>query len=304
MLDAKNGTPKGRPDMEDTDDLGSGVLGRQLVLTDGEFNALRTLIYDRFGINLTDQKRTLVTGRLQRVLAQHKFRSFGEYIDYLNRDASGQGLSELVNRISTNHTYFYREHEHFEFFLRKALPAVLSNPEVARQRDLRIWCAGCSSGEEAYTLVMLTMESLGSEYSQWNAGLLATDVSENALRIARAGLYSEDRVSPLPQDFRRKYFKPIGDGNLTVVDRLKQEITFRRFNLMNEQFPFKRPFHIIFCRNVMIYFDQPTRDTLVRKYYDLTVPGGYLFIGHSETIRGGTHGYNYVMPAVYRKGAV
>jgi chemotaxis protein methyltransferase CheR len=298
MYEGRNGAPKPPEDEES----GQTFMGRQLTLTEGEFHALRTLIYDRFGINLTDQKRTLVTGRLQRVLAQHKFKSFGEYIEHINRDSSGQALSELVNRISTNHTYFYREHEHFDFFSRHALPAVLSEPETARQHDLRIWCAGCSSGEEAYTLVMLTMESLGLEYSKWSAGLLATDVSENALRTAKAGIYSEDRVSPLPAELRRKYFRSAGSGNLSVVDRLKEEITFRRFNLMNEQFPFRRPFHIIFCRNVMIYFDQPTRDTLIKKYYDLTVPGGYLFIGHSETIRGGSHGYNYVMPAVYRKG--
>jgi chemotaxis protein methyltransferase CheR len=149
---------------------------------------------------------------------------------------------------------------------------------------------------------MLMREFLGAEYAQWNAGILATDISDRVLATANAGTYPEERVAALPEPLRRKYFQRLPDGQWRVVDTLKKEATFRRFNLMNERFPFKSPFHIIFCRNVMIYFDQPTRETLVRKFHQFTEPGGYLFIGHSETLGREQSLYRYLMPATYQKG--
>ncbi|MDY7001639.1 MAG: CheR family methyltransferase, partial [Thermodesulfobacteriota bacterium] len=162
-------------------------------------------------------------------------------------------------------------------------------------------CAGCSTGEEAYTLLMLIMEHFGHEYNLWDAGLLATDISAPALAKARAGVYPEEAVSLLPPNLKRKYFLALPGGDLSVNDLLKRELTFRRFNFMNPVFPFKKPFDVIFCRNVMIYFDRPTRDALVRRFHHFTEPGGYLFIGHSESLQRDTCPYDYVMPAVYRK---
>jgi chemotaxis protein methyltransferase CheR len=277
--------------------------GYLMEISDQEFKLMRDLIYQRFGINLTDQKKSLMVGRLQKLIRASGCETFKEYYDHLVNDSSEKALSELIDRISTNHTFFNREKEHFRFFVETALPTVVARLEKENRRELRIWCAGCSTGEEPYMLLMLLAEFFGANYGQWSAGILATDISDRALAIARSGVYTEDRIGEVPEALRRKYFKRLPDGNWGVIDRLKNEATFRRFNLMNAQFPFKKPFHIIFCRNVMIYFDQPTREALIGKFHQFTEPGGYLCIGHSETIGRSQSLYNYLMPATYQKEA-
>ena len=271
-------------------------------ISDEEFELLRQLIYQRFGINLTDQKKSLLVGRLQKLLRKAGYGNFKSYYEDLLNDKSEQKLSELVDRISTNHTYFNRERTHFEYFFQTALPAVVQRLRQAGEKDLRIWCAGCSTGEEAYMLLMLMQEFFGSEYSQWNCGLLATDISSRVLEIAGKGVYPEEKIQALPQNLQNKYLKNTGGGNFAFSEALRKEAVFRRFNLMNERFPFKKPFHIIFCRNVMIYFDAPTRLNLVKKFHQFTQPGGYLFIGHSETLGRQQNLYKYLVPAVYQKG--
>lgn len=273
-----------------------------MVISDEEFAHLRDLIQQRFGINLTDQKRSLLVGRLQKLMRRMNLTTFSAYYDYLKNDTSEAALGELVDLISTNHTYFNREKDHFDYFFQTALPQVVKKLRQQNRKDLRIWCAGCSSGEEPYTLLMLMMEYLDKEYASWDAGILATDISDRALSAARRGVYESERVMQLPEKLRRKYFIPAGPGEMAVVDRVKQEATFRRFNLMNTTFPFKKPFQMIFCRNVMIYFDQPTREALVRRYHQFTEPGGYLFIGHSETLGRSQTLYRYLQPALYQKG--
>lgn len=272
-----------------------------MAITDQEFDSLRRLIHTKFGIHLTDQKRSLLIGRLQKLLRQTGFANFADYYEHLLSDASEQGLSDLVDRISTNHTYFNRENQHFTYFAEHALPEVIRKLEARKQRDLRIWCAGCSSGEEAYMLLMLMQEHLGSRYPNWNAGILATDISSRVLNIARQGIYPPDRISAIPEKLRRKYLQSAPNGSWQFAQSLRKEAVFRRFNLMNERFPFKAPFQIIFCRNVMIYFDRPTRDALIRRFHDHTEPGGYLFIGHSESLGQRNGLYEYIMPATYRR---
>jgi len=288
-------------DRNQPETAGSGNGTVLMPISDQEFNLMRELIYRKFGINLTDQKRSLLVGRLQKLLRQWGFSSFRDYYEHLQNDKSERALGELVDRISTNHTYFNREKDHFDYFLKTALPAVVTRLRKENRQDLRVWCAGCSSGEESYMLVMLMKEYLGKDYPKWNAGVLATDISERVLSIARTGTYPADRVNQLPEHFRTRYFQQLGSGQWTVKEELKKEVTYRRFNLMNKEFPFKKPFQIIFCRNVMIYFDQPTRETLIRKFHQFTEPGGYLFIGHSETIGRSQNLYRYLMPATYRK---
>ena len=278
--------------------------GNMMAISDAEFNALRTLIYNRFGINLTDQKKSLLVGRLQKLLRQQGFANFQNYYDFLVKEPGEKGLSDLINLVSTNYTYFNREKDHFDYFLQTALPTVISSLKQQNRRDLRVWCAGCSTGEEAYTLLILMHECLGQEYSRWDAGILATDISQRVLETAATGVYPEDRIASLPEAWRRKYFRKVSGNQWGVVDALKKEATFRRFNLMNTQFPFKKPFHIIFCRNVMIYFDQQTRDALVKRFHQSTEPGGYLFIGHSETLGRNQSLYRYLMPAAYQKGTL
>jgi chemotaxis protein methyltransferase CheR len=270
-------------------------------ITDREFNAIRELVYARFGINLGDHKKSLVVGRLQKVLKQRGFRTFQEYYDWLKSDSSEEGLAELANRITTNHTFFNREPAHFEYFADTLLPQLAAARRAENCRELRIWCAGCSTGEEPYTLMMLMREFLGAEASGWKTILLATDLSATALRKAIAGVYDAERVSKMPPQLQRRWFVQLRDGNVQVKDDIRAAVSFRRHNLMTATFPFKRQFDAIFCRNVMIYFDHRTRMELVSKFHHHTAPGGHLFIGHSETLGRDETAYEYVMPALYRK---
>ncbi len=270
-------------------------------LTESEFLAIRTLVYDRFGINLTDQKRNLVVGRLQKVLRIHHFSTFGEYLDFLNADTSGEALSDLIDRISTNHTFFFREPEHFRFMTAVALPLLSRTLAERHERDLRIWSAGCSSGEEPYSIVMTLQMFFGHAYKQWTAGVLATDISAHVLRHAARGIYPLERLAKTPADIRARYFEPVDADTIRVKPEVQADVTFRRLNFMSESFPFKKPFHIIFCRNVMIYFDAPTRAALMKKFYDVLAPGGYLLIGHSESLGRDSVYFDYVQPAVYQR---
>ncbi len=266
-----------------------------------EFELIRKLVQERFGIHLTEDKRFLLEGRLQGHLRGLGCASFGDYYEHLRSPGKEGALHDLAALISTNHTFFYREQEHFEYFRDTAFPEVVARLKKEGCSDLRIWCAGCSSGEEAYVLLMLMRECLGRDYGNWDAGILATDISGRVLEIARDGIYPAEKVTPLPEALRRRYMRELPDGRLQVRDELRQEATFRRFNLMNPVFPFRHPFQIIFCRNVMIYFDPPTRQGLIERFHRSTGPEGYLFVGHSESLGPRQSLYRYLKPAVYRK---
>lgn len=267
-------------------------------ITDKEFNQLADFIHKNYGIHLKKEKQTLITGRLHKVLSELGMKSFTEYYDYLVKDKSGVGLAVLVDKITTNHTFFMREAEHFAYLKDQVLPFWKSN---IKNHDLRIWCAASSTGEEPYTLAMILSDFFESESNLWDTKLLATDISQTALNAAKLGVYSNERLQDLPLYWRTKYFIKHDPLNMRVNDQLKRQVIYRRFNLVDDVFPFKSKMHVIFCRNVMIYFDQKTKDTLVRKLYDLLEPGGYLFIGHSESLNRETTPFKYVKPAVYRK---
>lgn len=270
------------------------------LIDDNEFKLIRDLIYEKVGINLTDQKKALVTGRLQKVLREKHFKSFSDYYKFIINDKTGQALSDLVDRISTNHTFFGREYEHFDYFQKTVLPELIKRKIKKNERDLRVWSAGCSTGEEPYTLVILMKEFLGNDYNKWDAGVLATDISTVALSKAIAGVYDQNRLHNFDKNLRDKYFTKNND-KYTIKDEIKREVTYKRFNLMNDFFPFKKAFDVIFCRNVMIYFDTETRIQLVNKFYSILDNGGHFFIGHSETIDRRYTKFNYIMPAVYKK---
>jgi chemotaxis protein methyltransferase CheR len=238
---------------------------------------------------------------LQKILRKESFKNFKDYYDALVNDSSGVALSELANNISTNYTYFYRENEHFDFFVDTALKEILKKKVAQKSNDIRLWSAGCSSGEEPYTLMMMMMQKMGDMYSKFDAGILATDISLKALTLAKEGVYEKDKLKRLPEGYSSKYFEKLDEGTFKIKNIVKKEVTFRRFNLMNDIFPFKKQFDAIFCRNVMIYFDNDTRATLVRKFYDFLEDGGYLFIGHSETIRRGIVNLKPIAPAIYKK---
>lgn len=268
-------------------------------ITDDEFRAFQKLIKDRFGINLTDQKRSLVVGRLTGILRREGLSSFDELYRLALEDRTGSRLSQLIDRISTNHTHFHRESEHYDYFARVVIPQFLE-PNAAKDPP-RIWVAGCSSGEEAYNLAMLLQESGVIQGKPRQAVILATDISAAALEKAARGVYSEENVRRLPGFLSNKYFQPEGEDKMRVARSVADLVLFRRLNLIRESFPFRNKFHIIFCRNVMIYFDPPTRARLVDQFHELLEPGGFLFIGHSETISRESRKFDYLRPALFRK---
>ncbi len=269
-----------------------------LTITDKEFTKLAEYIRINYGIHLKKEKRSLVLGRLNSLLAQKGFKSFSEYYDYIITDKTENAPSELIDRISTNHTYFMREVSHFDYFKDKVLPYLF---ETVKERDLRVWSAGCSTGEEPYTLAMIIRQSIGDKRKLWDTKILATDISGKALQKAIKGIYDVQAIASLPSQWKLNFFRKVDKEKYTIVNSIKKEVIFRRFNLMEQTFPFRQRFHVIFCRNVMIYFNAETKARLVQKFYEYTKPGGYLFLGHSESLNRRESDYRYVMPSVYRK---
>jgi chemotaxis protein methyltransferase CheR len=274
----------------------------ELVLSEAEFAKIRELLHSGFGIKLSEEKRTLVMGRLQKLLREKGNIGFGEYYNQVVSDRSGREMSELINRLSTNHTFFNREKAHFDDFLTASLPEAAERARRRGARDIRVWCAAASTGEEPYMLAMLMREFFGQDFKNWDLGLLATDISEKALAVAKDGVYSAERMRDLPVPLKERYFRPHG-SDFEAIPSLKQDLTYRRLNLINPEYPFKKMFEVIFCRNVMIYFDTPTKEAVVARMARHLVPGGHLFIGHAETLGRETEHYEYVRPALYRRKA-
>ncbi len=267
-----------------------------------EFRELVDMISRNFGITLGENKITLVTGRIHPMMEKYNFASHRACLDAIKNDPSGELLSELVNRISTNHTAFYREDAHFAVMLERILPDLVKRKTATGDRDLRIWCAACATGEEAYTILFTLYKYFHFDYRNWRAGVLATDISAAALETAKRGVYNDARIEPVPKDVRALFFQPWNDGeNYEVKPEFRREITFRRLNLMNDAYPFRAKFDIIFCRNVMIYFSRGNRQKLLDRLHDWLAPEGCLVIGHSESMVGDHPGYEYIAPAVYRR---
>lgn len=267
-------------------------------ITDKEFNQISEYIKRNYGIALKKEKQSLVVGRLHMILEQQKMSSFSEYYKYLISDVTGNAATDLINRISTNHTFFMREQEHFTYFVECVLPYLEKN---VKDKSIRIWCAGCSTGEEPYTLAMLMMEYFGDKKNMWDTRILATDISSKVLDTAQQGIYQTEKLDSLPIAWRTKYFSKYDNDRSILKESVRREVILKRVNLMDKTYSFKSGFHIIFCRNVMIYFNKETRQTLVNKFYQNTKLGGFLFIGHSETIDRDKSNYRYIIPAVYRK---
>lgn len=272
-------------------------------LSSRDLNRLCQLIYEQSGITLSAEKQIMLEGRLKRRLTRLNLSSYREYCDYLF-DGHGHDAEELVHLIdavTTNKTDFFREKTHFDFLVEKAIPELTAGE--AGTREILVWSAGCSTGEEPYTLAMVL-----NEYRESHAGfrcrVLATDISTAVLEKAQLGVFSAEVVRPVPPDLRRKYFMRSRDrasNLLRVVPELRQMIEFRRLNLM-EEFGLPDPADAIFCRNVIIYFDRPTQERLFHKFTRQLVEGGYMFVGHSESLHHMDVPLVPVGPALYRKG--
>lgn len=263
------------------------VLGE---LTDAQFHRAQTLAMTVGGIVLDHTKRGMVMARVMRRLRSLGLPDLTAYFEKLDKDPAEP--DRLMDELTTNMTSFFREADHFDLLKKRAF-------SINKERSLRIWSAGCSSGEEPYTMAMLINESL-DQLKGVDVRVLATDLSERMLEKARAGVYTSDVLSTVPPDLRRKYFHPSDTGDGVVTDALRSFIRFAPLNLL-EGWPMKGPFHVIFCRNVMIYFDKDTRQTLISRFAELLAPGGLLCVGHSESLSGLEHSLTYVQPAAYAK---
>lgn len=268
-----------------------------LTLTDSDFQRLYTYIRKNYGIDLS-KKKQLIVSRLTNTLTARGYTGFSQYVDEILSGRDKEMVTSMLNRLTTNYTYFLREEAHFKFLWDMVLPALAKRHE--RDRVLSIWSAGCSSGEEPYTISMYLKEYFGAQANSWDTRILATDISQQILNTARNPSYQEESLERIPPSWKKKYFVKEQDGSYSVAQPIKQNVIFKTFNLM-DPIRFRRPFDLIFCRNVMIYFNQPTKDALVRRFYDATVPGGYLFVGHSEGLNKADCPYQYIMPAIYQR---
>lgn len=267
------------------------------MITDFEFQQIVNYIKEKYGIKL-QEKKVLVVGRLENYLVRNDIDSYSELMNKVRSDPGGTIANDLINALTTNHTYFMREFEHMEFLKSKVLP-YLKQKESA-SRDLRIWCGASSSGEEPYTIAMVLQDFFGLENEKWDTTVLATDISTRVLQHAQKGVYLNEQVEVLPESWKRRFFKKYNSDSMQVNEILKKEVLFRQFNLMNP-LPFRRKLHVVFLRNVMIYFDEDTKADLVNRIYDFMEPGGYLFIGTTETIDRSRTKYTYIQPSIYRK---
>jgi len=276
----------------------------QYVISNKEFELFRSLIYDTCGINLQLSKKELVKARLSKRLSKVGINTFNDYYNYVTKtDKTGEELIHLINSISTNKTDFFREIKHFDFLNTTLLPELVAKKEKNNDKKLRIWCAASSSGEEPYTLAITVLNHIKPS-NGWDIKILATDISTEILQKAIAGIYKMESLKDIPPGTVSAHFSKVIVNNAHCYEaknHLKDLITYRRFNLMTEKFPFKYPFDFIFCRNVMIYFDPETQHRLVSKFYDCLPKNGYLFIGHSETLSKSNSSFKYIQPAVYQK---
>ena len=249
-----------------------------MTITDADFTRLVKFVQGNYGIDLS-QKKQLITGRLSTSIKQRGYTSFTDFVNQVIQTKDNDLITLLLDKLTTNYTFFMREKEHLDYFCNNIIPEIVRRHE--RDKTLAIWSAGCSSGEEPYNITMFLYDYLGSRAKEWDTRILATDISAQALSSARRGTYN--LPDTIPADWKRKYFTPGRDGTHTVSPAVKNNVIFQTFNLM-DPIRFRRKFDVIFCRNVMIYFDQPTKDALVRRFYDATVPGGYLLISASENL--------------------
>ncbi len=269
-------------------------------LSDAEFFQFCRLVHRHAGIHLTVQKKELVRARLMKVMRIRSLGSFQEYYERVLADKSGAELACLLDALSTNQTAFWREPGHFQYLAQEILPTWRQGNREPLRKNL--WSAGCSSGEEAYTLAMILLDAFpGGDLSRLK--IYASDLNTQVLTQAERGIYPLSRVEPLPPEWRRRFFQKgmqEREGFVRIKPEVRRLVNFFRFNLM-EPFPFREGMDIIFCRNVMIYFERDTQANLVDKFFHCLKPGGYLFIGHSESLCNRRHQFSYVKPTIYRK---
>ncbi|WP_029893325.1 CheR family methyltransferase [Desulfohalovibrio reitneri] len=277
------------------------TLGKELKISNDEFVQLRDFIYQKSGIYIADNRKYLLENRLANRIKHLNLKNFGEYYYYLQYDPrKQQELNKLFEAVTTNETSFYRNPPQLKVFQEKVLKDVLEERRAQRQKSLRIWSAGCSTGEEPYTLSIILHELLGSEISQWNIKITANDLSEAVLASARRGIYTDYALRTTPKEIVSKYFTP-EDGKYKVKPEVKRLVNFGQINLSDRaQLKRVERSQIVFCRNVIIYFDDEVKKRVIGSFYDNLLPGGYLLIGHSESL----HNITRAFKPIHHPGAI
>jgi chemotaxis protein methyltransferase CheR len=266
-------------------------------ITNEEFERFRALVYRESGISLNDSKRSLVVSRLAKRLRDLGLDTFQQYYSLVTGDSGEEEFTRMLDLISTNKTDFFREPKHFDFLREQILP------ELTSTKHVRIWSSASSSGEEPYTIAMTLYDGVQTPML-WDFQILASDLSTRVLARATSGVYDAERVRDLPDETVKRHFlngRGAAAGKVKVKPHLSSMVTFRRINLMDESYPIKMPLDVIFCRNVMIYFDRPTQEQLIAKFHRYLKPGGYLFIGHSESLQWLENSFKSIAPTIYRK---
>jgi chemotaxis protein methyltransferase CheR len=297
-------------------------------LSTRDFARLAGVVRRHCGINLHDGKRALVEARLGKLVRTGDYASPGDYLEHVLARPADPAFARLIDALSTNLTSFFREPDHFDHLRRDVLPRLLARKAAVGRRRVRAWSAGCSTGEEAYTLAMVLADAVDAfgaaaggtraadagagSADAWDVKILATDISTRALAAAERGTYDAGRAAGIPPPLLARHFAAApatpaapatqAGGPATVIagPGLRRRIAFRRLNLM-DPWPFRGPFDFVFCRNVMIYFDKPTQAALVDRFHQVLAPGGLLFTGHSESLTGVRHRFEFVRTTIYRK---
>ena len=261
-----------------------------------QFNKFSSFIYSNFGINMNEAKKEILHTKLNKLVSRYNLASYDEYYGHLLNNTDGRFLTEFADEITVNKTSFFRENNHFLFIKDNIARLIENNPGIIAKNEIRVWSSACSTGEEAYSLAIILKEYVPRGI---NIRLLATDISSKALTAAQKGIYPPSIKADVEQGYLDRYFEETGEG-YRVSESIKELVIFRLFNLV-DAFPFKNSFDMVFCRNVMIYFDSILRRNLLDRFYKVISPGGLLFIGHSESITGQAHRFKYIQPTVYLK---
>ncbi|MEW6220887.1 MAG: protein-glutamate O-methyltransferase CheR [Thermodesulfobacteriota bacterium] len=281
----------------------AGELGVRPI-TDAEFDDISRFVYRYCGINLTPAKKTMVSGRLMKRLRQLGLSRFGDYFAMATSPGAGQHeLTTMINLLTTNKTDFFRQPDQFQLLTHTLLPRLTALARLRSRRHIAVWSAGCSSGEEPYTIAFVLQEFV-RQHPGWGYSILATDISTRRLEEAVRAVYTEEVVEPVPLELKRRYLlRGVGEhtGTFRVAPEIRKQITFRALNLMTSDLSSVGSIDLLFCRNVTIYFDRPTQRALVARFDGQLASGGYYFVGHSESLHGIFEGLTLVAPTVYIK---
>ena len=274
-------------------------------IEDREFNFLKDIIYEKTGISLAPHKKIMLQSRLNIRLRQNQLSSFVDYVNKLKNDRLflNSEIPEIINRITTNKTDFFRENHHFEYLKTTAFPAMEEKAKTTGKRKIRIWSSASSTGEEPYTLAMTVCEYFVGKPG-WDIKIYASDIDTNVLEVAQKGTYREDRLAPVKPEFKIKYFtkrETDKEKEYTAKPVLKELLIFKKINLLEEPYPIQEKIDIIFCRNVIIYFDKPTQQKIFSQMERILVDDGILIIGHSETMFGISENFKFLGHTIYQK---